>query len=389
MRLSRPAMLMIERRTREDFSMRSLLEGGDGLEERHCWVALAPALGTEVEVDLQDLACLETLAPREWRERAELEDRFGAARIDALVGCGLLIGEGEAQAALREREGKLQDTWWWTPAAVAQVFGRWQGVDVVADAPQDGSRSVAGMVERQGLPPPAAASYREQSAWQALPAPTHTPLDRLLAARSTCRNFDAQAPVRLEDLASLLHRVFGAQAVVEPRPGVEMLKKNAPSGGGLHAIEAFVLAQRVDGLEPGLYHYQCRAHALELLSAAPEGGTEGAALELVAGQHWFADAPVLLLLAARFQRNYWKYRDHAKAWKVLQLDAGHLSQLVYLSATEMGYGAFITAAINDACAESLFGLDGVSSAAIAVCGFGKRGAQQANIEFDPNGKAVR
>jgi putative peptide maturation dehydrogenase len=389
MRLSRPAMLMVERRVREEFSMRSLLEGGNGLETRGCWVALAPALGTEVEVDLQDLACLEAVPPREWRERIELEERFGVARIAALVASGLLVGDDEARATLRERERLLQDTWWWTPAAVTQVFSRWQGIDVVADAPQDGSRSVAGMVERQGLPPPAAASYRNRAEWVELPEPGRTALDDLLAARSTCRNFDAAAPVRLEELASLLHRVFGAQAVTEPRPGVHMLKKNAPSGGGLHAIEAFVLAQRVDGLDPGFYHYQCQAHALEPLAAAPEEGTRHVALELVAGQHWFADAPVLLLLAARFQRNYWKYREHAKAWKVLQLDAGHLSQLLYLGATEMGYGAFITAAINDECAERLFELDGLSSGAIAVCGFGKRSGAQANLEFDPNGKAVR
>jgi putative peptide maturation dehydrogenase len=152
----------------------------------------------------------------------------------------------------------------------------------------------------------------------------------------------------------------------------------------LHPIEAYVLAQRVDGLAPGLYHYQCQAHALEPLGPLPER----AALELVAGQHWFADAPVLLLLAARFQRNFWKYREHAKAWKVIQLDAGHLSQLLYLSATELGYGAFVTAAINDGRAEELFGLDGLSSGAVAACGFGKRAAARPNIEFDPLDRAT-
>jgi len=94
-------------------------------------------------------------------------------------------------------------------------------------------------------------------------------------------------------------------------------------------------------------------------------------------------------MAARFQRNFWKYRGHPKAWKVIQLDAGHLSQNLYLSATELGYGAFITGAINDKCAERLFGLDGISTGAIAVCGFGKRAATGDNVEFDPLGKAVR
>ena len=388
MRLSRPAMLMIERRTRAEFSMRSLLDGGDGVEERDCWVALAPALGVEVEVDLQDLACLEALAPGKWQARDALAERFGATRVEALVGHGLLIGEDEGHAQLREREAALARAAWWTPAAVAQVFGRWQDVDVVADAPTDGSRSVAGMVERHGLPPPAAASCCDPALALALPAPARTALDELLSARSTCRNFDAGATVRLSELASLLHRVFGAQAVVEPRPGVPMLKKNVPSGGGLHPIDAFVLAQRVDGLAPGLYHYQCQAHALEPLPSPAGDGLRRAALELVAGQHWFADAPVLLLLAARFQRNFWKYRRHAKAWKVVQLDAGHLSQLLYLSATECGHGAFVTAAINDDRAEQLFGLDGLASGAVAVCGFGPRAAQRANIEFDPLDRAI-
>ena len=113
------------------------------------------------------------------------------------------------------------------------------------------------------------------------------------------------------------------------------------------------------------------------------------ASDLVAGQSWFADAPALVLMAARFQRNFWKYRQHAKAWRVIQLDAGHLSQTFQLAATDLGHGAFVTAAINDACAERLFELDGLSTGAIAVCGFGRRAADTTTVEFDPLGKAVR
>ena len=168
-----------------------------------------------------------------------------------------------------------------------------------------------------------------------------------------------------------------------------MLKKNSPSGGGLHPVEAFVLAQRVDGLAPGLYHYQCVDHSLEPMQPLREADASTLAHELVAGQPWFANAPVLVLMAARFDRTFWKYPNHAKAWKVVQLDAGHLSQNFSLGATDLGYGAFVTAAINDACAERAFGLDGVRSGAIAVCGFGRRATQGANVELDPLGKAVR
>ena len=111
--------------------------------------------------------------------------------------------------------------------------------------------------------------------------------------------------------------------------------------------------------------------------------------QLVAGQSWFANAPVHILMAARFQRNFWKYRKHPKAWRVIQLDAGHLSQNLYLSATELGHGAFITGAINDECAERLFELDAMRTGAIAVCGFGPRSREVKTVEFDPLGKVVR
>jgi hypothetical protein len=73
----------------------------------------------------------------------------------------------------------------------------------------------------------------------------------------------------------------------------------------------------------------------------------------------------------------------------VQLDAGHLSQTLYLSATDLDLGAFVTAAINDACAERLFGLDGLDIGPIAVSGFGARAAQVGVREFDPQGLSRR
>src|SRR3546814_4882794 len=62
---------------------------------------------------------------------------------------------------------------------------------------------------------------------------------------------------------------------------------------------------------------------MQALDAAQAGAL---ALRFVAGQHWFADAPMLVVLAARVRRNFWKYRNHPKAYRAIVLDAGHLSQ---------------------------------------------------------------
>ena len=300
-----------------------------------------------------------------------------------------MIGDHAEHDALRSRDQSLRETAWWGPAALAHAFGRWQGIDVIADAARVGERTWAGMVADHGPPPSATLELRPRETWQALPPPEKTALDTLLAARSTCRNFDPAFRLPLADLSALLHRVFAAQATQDFVPGAAALKKNSPSGGGLHPIDAFVLVQRVDGLAPGLYHYHSTAHALEPMEIFSAEAIAPLAHELVAGQTWFANAPVHVLMAARFQRNFWKYRNNSKAWRVIQLDAGHLSQNLYLSATELGYGAFVTGAINDDCAERLFEFDGLGTGAIAVCGFGQRAGEIVTTEFDPLGKAVR
>jgi putative peptide maturation dehydrogenase len=250
-----------------------------------------------------------------------------------------------------------------------------------------------------------------------------------------------------------MQRVFAAQAEVRISADTVFLKKNVPSGGGLHPIECYLIVQNVEGVAPGLYHYQAVEHALEplplpeSLRAAPiaigtsggsgvvnatdvtgvstvkaratdgtaqaaAGNAEGSAKEeaspdqgaggeidpaalrhfvqdMVAQQHWFADAHVTVVLAPRFDRTFWKYRQHAKGYRVVALEAGHLSQTLYLAATDAGLGAFITGAINEKELERAFDLDHVSQGALAICGFGWRGEEMATAELDPAGNVWR
>ena len=75
--------------------------------------------------------------------------------------------------------------------------------------------------------------------------------------------------------------------------------------------------------------------------------------------------------AVRFPRNFWKHRNHAKAYRVA---VGHLSQTLQLCATRAGLAPFITAAINEVDIESAFGLTGYLESPLAVRGFGLRAA---------------
>jgi len=99
-----------------------------------------------------------------------------------------------------------------------------------------------------------------------------------------------------------------------------------------------------------------------------------------------AGEPLLRALAPHLNLNFWKYRNHAKAYRVAVLDVGHLSQTLQLCATQAGLGPFITAAINEIDIERAFGLIGFVDGPLAVCGFGARAGAMVTSEFDPNRK---
>ncbi len=210
------------------------------------------------------------------------------------------------------------------------------------------------------------------------------PLDALMSQRVTCRNFDSARPLEQALFSKVLERVFAAQGHIRQDGGVEFLKKHTPSGGSLHATEAYLLVQRVEGIAPGLYHYRPVDHALRPLPP-PDMPLEEFACSALAGQHWFAKAPVLVVYAPRIARSHWKYRNHPKAYRALMLDVGHLSQTLYLGATDLGLGAFVTAAVNEVQLEHAFGLGAMEEGPLAVGGFGWRARQREVAEFDPLG----
>lgn len=377
--------LLIEPREDLSLDLSSLLAGGDGLAAARQWIALAPHLDAEVELEADEVAVLGACAVQAWQPVEPLRQAHPPGAVERLLDKGLLIGDHAGHAEIRARDQALRDEHWWSPAAVAWAGSRWEDID--AGAAEGRTPSAAALIERLGPPPGEIVAHVPAEARLKLPRPPSSPLDELLSQRLTCRNFDPAAVLSQADLAAVLHRVFAAHGSHELAPGAVALKKTSPSGGGLHPLEAYLLVRRVEGLAPGLYHYHCVDHALEPLGERDEATLATLAGEFVAGQSWFADAPVQIVIAARFGRHQWKYRNHAKAYRVLHLEAGHFSQTLFLAAAELGLGAYITAAINERKVERAFGLDGLREGPLAICGFGARAPAMATFELDP-GKRV-
>lgn len=366
MKLRRCAVLYVESREELAIDWKVVLSGGSALAAKTQWMALAPHLDLELAIDARQLAALGGLSHTVWTERAAAEQQFGEVCVASLLELGLLIGDTPQYAVQRERDETLRATHWRPLSALAHTFGRWRGVteETGMEAP-----TFQALLERYGEPPPPTFDLGEGEAVK-LPGAAAGPMDEQLLRRYTGRNYDPQGSVSLEVAARLLQRTFGAQEVRQVGPHSSVLKKTSPSGGGLHPIEAFVLAQRVDGVAPGLYHYHPLEHALRPLRKLDSEEAAQLARYMLADQHWLSGAPLVVVLVARMERSFWKYRNHQKAYRALALDAGHLSQTFYLLATEAGYPAFITAAINDADIEKTLGLDHLRHAVVAMCGCG-------------------
>jgi SagB-type dehydrogenase family enzyme len=188
---------------------------------------------------------------------------------------------------------------------------------------------------------------------------------RVLMARKTHRRF-SDKELRLETVSQVLSLVWGVNGYLySPRFG-KLLHKTSPSAGARHPGEVYLMALRVKGLKAGLYHYHPAHHRLEMIS--PNATREKAWL-YCARQHFVKNAAALFLMTAVFPRTMWKY-PHARAYRVVLLDAGHLCQTFCLVATWLGLAPFCTAALKDTLIEEDLGIDGIRESVLYVAGVG-------------------
>lgn len=387
MRVRRCGVLWLEPREVAHFELEHLLAGGTGVVSRIQWFAHAPHLPAPIAVEAGDVLLLGELSPLDWVSAVLLREQHGAGRVRHLLQAGLLVGSTKPWAAARELDERFRNQHWHGLAATWHAASRWQGEDGPGAMREAGVDTADGLRAAHGAPPPTFIERNASEDRIDLPGVHCDEFDELLDARTTCRNFDALAALTIGQLSRTLARTFGARGALHAADDFDVVKKTSPSGGGLHPTECYLIVQRVGGLSPGLYHYHAGAHALEPLGMAAGFDLTAFTRTAVAGQDWFADAPVLCVLAPRYSRNFWKYRAHPKAYRVCILDVGHLSQTLQLCATHEGLGSFVTAAINEVDIERAFGLEANVDGPLAICGIGVRGATMDTYELDPNRKA--
>jgi SagB-type dehydrogenase family enzyme len=159
-------------------------------------------------------------------------------------------------------------------------------------------------------------------------------LERTLARRRSVRRY-APGALSLAEAGQLL---WAAQGLTH-RDG----RRTAPSAGALHPLEAYLVAERVSELSPGVHRYQPLGHRLAVIAS-------GRVLPDLAassyGQDWISGAAGVVALTALSARTSERYAERAP--RFVHMEAGHAAQNVLLQAVALGLAAVVVGAFDDA-----------------------------------------
>ncbi|MFC1522227.1 SagB/ThcOx family dehydrogenase [Elusimicrobiota bacterium] len=182
-----------------------------------------------------------------------------------------------------------------------------------------------------------------------------------LLERRSVRSYSSK-PIGMETLASLLFYTWGEQGKLKSKFFGNLLCKTSASGGARQPIEGYLLAFNIEGLPAGAYHYNTEKHALEEIAL---GDFREMAATNCADQVWVKDAAACFIMTAVIERTSWKYR-HPRGLRGIFLDAGHVSQTLYLVAQSLSLGSCFILALLEEPFEKLLHLDGISESVVGV-----------------------
>ncbi|TFG15327.1 SagB/ThcOx family dehydrogenase [Candidatus Thorarchaeota archaeon] len=188
-------------------------------------------------------------------------------------------------------------------------------------------------------------------------------LTKAIKNRSTHRKY-SDAALTLQELSFLL---WSTQGVKEVQDRGGWSKRVVPSGGARHPFETYLIVDRVEGLDKGIYRYLPLQHRLcRVTQRLPESDR---LIEATNGQRQLSRAAVTFVWAAIPYRTEWRYS--IVAHKDIALEAGHICQNLYLSCEAIDAGTCAIANYNQEVIDSIIGVDGEKEFTVYLAPVGK------------------
>jgi SagB-type dehydrogenase family enzyme len=202
------------------------------------------------------------------------------------------------------------------------------------------------------------------------PAPITATVSDAFLARASCRSF-AGEPITLGELSQILSAVRATRkATLSQENGLNLWFRPYPSGGGLYPSEIYVLACNVDGIAPGIMHYNPREHAVARIGDMPPLSQLRAALGDEEGHAFNVGA--IFLITTIPERSVVKYAF--RGYRFALMEAGMIPMMLNMAATGVGLGSLHWGGFLDDRANALIDADGISENVAACLLVGRLGA---------------
>ncbi len=181
-----------------------------------------------------------------------------------------------------------------------------------------------------------------------------------LKRRRSFRNYQ-EISLPLSELSALLWATQGLTGVKE-----SPWYRTVPSAGALHPIDTYLVVNRVEGIQAGIYFFQVDEFSLQKRKS---GDFSRPIARAALDQEMAMEAALIFVWVAVIERCRQKYRQ--RAYRYIYLDCGHIAQNLYLAATAMNLGCCAIGAFFDDEVNALLDLDGQEETAIYLATIGK------------------
>jgi SagB-type dehydrogenase family enzyme len=182
------------------------------------------------------------------------------------------------------------------------------------------------------------------------------PLGEAITSRASARDMEA-SPLTLSNVATILHYAYGVtrkDTDMSPRA-----LRTVPSGGALYPLEIFFHSANVEGLRPGLYHFNPAKRNIRFLR---EGNATKTICESLLQPNLALGASLVIFITAIFERSIFKYQD--RGYRYTLLETGHVAQNINLVSAALSLGCVNLGGFLDREIDDYLDLDGVTHSTV-------------------------
>ena len=192
------------------------------------------------------------------------------------------------------------------------------------------------------------------------------PFSSLLLRRRSHRPWQKQS-LTLVDLSSILY--FAHIETKRLRSQAEDSLLSEPENllnSSFSSVENYFFAFNIDGLSPGIYHYDPQNHAVAQIK---EGDLCPELVTICYGQGRLTGSACAFVLSVIWERYMFRY-THPRAYRSLLTNTAELGHKLILLATALNYNTFLTPALLNDAAGELMGLNAYEEAPLYVIAIG-------------------